>query len=752
MDLPSKTVIVAEKRSVAADIAKALLGSEARLDDGFFKGTSLNGKLIWVGFAEGHLSRLYNPQEYKASWKDWDLTELPLVPPDGEFLYRPLQSKSIVRLRSAVRSSSEVVNACDAGREGELIFWEIFEGFKDMPVVCTRMWIQATTPMALMEAFESRKPQESKLYHNLLQAALMRQHADWMFGINLSRYATLTQLPGSSVIAVGRVKTPVLFTIHEREEHVRSFQPSRYYRIPIKFTGKDFVEFRGHLLARDDERFGHTPYHFRDFDRTKERQAQVTRYLKDPWRAIDDQNEVPEHPPPPFTLTELQRACAREFGWSAQYTLDVAQVAYLTDKSISYPRTDCAHLPEAMKEDLQSRWVRLVEEHYEFLHGAVPYPTPCTSGVEENGSSELDVLRLEFGRRHFKKRLSGDHHGIIPTGVIPPHEPQTAAEALGMEGAYSLRDSYRLWDLVTRRFLVSVMPSAKIITLSRILITERDNIELRAIFDDAFVKDPGWLLIDDWVDGCACNRKRYSRRFKFPDDFPFLEDFRAYALRATWSEAETEPPEYYNDDSILSFMDRGKLGTSATRAGIITELEKRGYIKREERHYRATPRGSEIMQFIYDKGAFELLTPEMTATWEELLGKVETKGQKIVSYESFLADVLLKVRHIGALFVGKDISDEVVFCPKSNRRVEDHGEFWIFAGFPTTQCRKIILQRQMRAMDYREIFLAGPSGAGPFEGFVSKRTGKEFAAKLVFKPRLNRFDFDFRGVNASAMK
>lgn len=716
---------------MAADIAKALIGREAVFSGNTYSGRDQDGSSIHIVYAEGHLCRLARPDEYDPNWKQWTLPALPLVPPQQQFRYHPLNARAIGHIRAVTRGAAELVNACDAGREGELIFWEIFEGCDHKPSNVSRMWIQATTPMALIEAFEKRKPQLTKKYQNLLLTAKMRQHADWLLGMNLSRYATLTTPEQSKALALGRVKTPVLSAIVRRESEFNSFEPTSFFRVPIIFKGKDFVQFKAYVLARDDERFGNVGYHFKDHLKAKERYTQAIRYLEEPWKCYDKIDKVEEHPPPPFNLTELQRAAAREYGWSAQETLDIAQEAYLKDKSISYPRTDSHHLPEAMADELHAIWRSLIADHMEFLKG--PYPL----GMEQSFDD------IEFGKRFLKKRMVGDHYAIVPTGIIPSHTPEPGS------GDEYLRSSYRLWELVTRRFLVSLMPSAELVTLSRTIVAERDMEELRALFDDAFVVSPGWLVVEEWVGGSNCERKKYANRLKYPDDYPHVEAGQAYAYKSSWNEGKTDPPEFYNDDTILNFMARKKLGTSATRAGILTELLKRNYIERRQSRYHPTEQGAYLVDHLAQRGVFELLDPDMTATWETLLERVARFGEKDITYAGFLNDVLQKVRYMGSLFTGVSVPDDVVFCPKSNRRVEDQGDFWMFPGYPDAKCRKVLLQREMKPSEFREILLAGSKGAGPFDGFISKRTGRPFSARLVYKTRFKRFDFDFTGMRRS---
>jgi len=718
-------VVVAEKQSVAKDIALALSAEDPFLRGGCYQLQLDAVKTVRIAWADGHLYRLSTPEEYVAGWKNWRLEDLPIAPPKGRFTLKTTHPRKTQRLAREITAANEVVNACDAGREGELIFSEIIEGSSVRPPVVSRMWITATTSRALRDAFERRKPANSKTYCNLLLAAETRQRADWLLGMNLSRWVTLCMgNSGQRPSAIGRVKTPTLAEIYGRKMAIRNFTPQSYFTVPVQFADALGHPFRAHVLSRENERFGHNERHFRDQDIVAGLAQRAWRFRDDLWRAYDTTNEVQEYPPPPYSLNELQRAANREYGWSAHHTLEVAQEAYLKDKSISYPRTESHHIPEAMRSELLERWRSLAEMHFIPLEGPAPgntFPPP-------------------FGDRYFRKRLSGDHHAILPTGIVPDHRPLPHEE-----GHLHLRDTYKLWRLVARRFMVCLLMEAELLTLKRILVTERDREELRALYDDAFVKAPGWMEFDLWVGGVASERQPLGSRLHYPKDFPFLNARESRVIRVQWREGRTEPPREHTDDSLLHFMAQAKLGTSATRASVIEELVARKYIVRSEGRYLISDEGAALVDYLVEKGAEELTEPATSKTWEKLLKAMERRGEAEITQNGFLADVMAKIRFLGALIEDRTMVDDVVFCPKSNKRVIENENHWLFPGYPKIRCAKSVFQRPMSAQDYRQVFLGGSDGGGPFEGFFSVRTRKLFSARLVYKPRKNRFEFDFRG-------
>jgi len=711
-------VIVAEKallgRAIARALAKAgtqpVFRNQWRLDI-----QTKDGLPCAIVYPNGHAFELVAPEDYDPAWAEWNSASLPICPPAGRFRRKPVNASLLKCISDAFVDAIEIVNACDAGREGELIFWELIEEIGVGDIDLKRMWITDTTANGLWAAYKARRDARDKKFAGLLKSAKARQAADWIWGINMTRYCTMAFGEGKTV-SIGRVKTPLLGEIAKRAEKVDRFHSEPFYRIEIAFEGADKKIFRGMLKANMTEQMGHIDTMFRNEYVAMERAAMINADKMASWEVFDSPEEVNELPPAPFSLLELQRSAYRIFGWSPSYTSKVAQEAYSVDNSITYPRTESEFLPESMKEEAREIFRKVWAENVMKFYG-----------------DEIRRIALpQPGESAFVKRLNSDHHAIIPTGIIP--------RMFDEQDRY--RDAYKLWDLVVRRFVCAMLEPAKVVALTRICIRKKDFVELRAIFKEGFVREPGWMVVERIIGNTRGYGKYFDERPSMRD-YPYCKPMVAAAF-ATVKQGYTAPPDLYDEDMLLSWMKRRGLGTSATRAEILDDLFRCEYIEHHGKAILPTKEGFRVVEMLRAMDATEVLDPELTESWETTLENMARprKGQLTVSPEEFALEVRDMAATVGGRLIGVKPEKAITLCPKTGRRVIEHETYFEFPGYPETQCPKVIASREMSADDYREIFVAGRKGGGPFEGFVA-RSGKPFKAKLIFVPKTRRFKFGF---------
>ena len=559
----SKTLIIAEKPSVAVDLAK-VLGSFSR-QDGY-----LENRQYIVSWAFGHLLELAEPEDYDLAFKRWDIGLLPILPADFKMQEISSGRKQLGALKKLLRSGDVggVVNACDAGREGELIFRRIYQAAKsDKPV--KRLWLSEATPAAVREAF--RRLRESRELDSLAAAAEARSEADWLVGINSTRAYTCRH---SRLLSLGRVQTPTLALVVNREKEIRAFKPAPYWELWATFKKESGETYRGKRFKDKVDRLNS-----RD-----EAQSILSRLGNQGEVVRVEQRETKEQPPTLFNLNDLQKEANKKYGLTAQQTLDAAQALYEKHKLLTYPRTDSRHLTEAIVSDtLAGRLSALAGSEYATL---VPKSMPV------------------LGKRYADGSKVSDHHAIIPTAARPDLSAMGENEKL-------------VYDLVVRRFLAMFYPDA------RYAVTKAATDVNGEMFLSAgkVELDPGW-------------KKVYKPEEEKKDDdaqtLPPLKQGEQVAVeKAEAVEKSTKAPSRYTEATLLAAMENagrfaededladtlretGGIGTPATRAAIIETLIKRTYIKREKKTLVPTPDGETLIDL-----APELLkSVDMTAKWE----------------------------------------------------------------------------------------------------------------------------------------
>jgi len=626
---PVNIAVVAEKPSVARDLAR-VLGATTR-GEGYLYG----GGYV-VTWAIGHLVALAQPHEVDPGWKAWHMDTLPMLPESWPLTVLPKTLDQYQVVEKILRSPKieRIIAATDAGREGELIFRSLYERVGcNKPV--SRLWISSLTPDAIQQGFARLK--DSAEYDALADAARGRSRADWLVGMNLSRAYSLAY---DQVLSVGRVQTPTLAMVVERDLAIRAFVPEDYLEVVATFdvgrregVGPD-DNSRCHCYQGTWFRPGLTGEALRTKTRLPpdgyEAQAVVAR-VKTGLPAISSVECAQKRMPPPllYDLTELQRHCNRLFGFSAQRTLDIAQALYETDKVISYPRTDSRHLSTEIAATLGG-----VVEAIRGPYDAMTELVAPGSGVRPLGRRFVDDTRVT------------DHHAIIPTN-------HRASARLGSDGQ-------RVYDLICRRLLSAwhVDHLWSVTTVITEVVSGRAGDEVFDRFESSgsMVTEVGWKVLD-----LGARVPGGAKPGAPPELPPKLEKGLRPAVAAVETETKkTRPPPYLTDASLLTSMETAGrtldekelsramrdtgLGTPATRAAIIETLLKREYVARDGKAIRATDKGIALIEVVHP----DVKSPAMTGEWEARLQQIQRRegelGDFMERIERYVTEVVGKVR------------------------------------------------------------------------------------------------------------
>ncbi|HKP89464.1 MAG TPA: DNA topoisomerase 3 [Thermoleophilaceae bacterium] len=604
-----KTLIIAEKPSVGQDLARVLPGPfQKHTGAGERTNRWLEGPEHIVTWAVGHLVQLAEPDEYDDKFKKWRMADLPIVPRHFKLVVRDERSqKQMAVVRDLLKRDDvdRIVNACDAGREGELIFKWVIEqaGGTDKPI--ERLWLSSMTKQAMRDALAHLRPDEEM--KQLEEAAKSRSEADWIVGMNATRAATI-RLRSSfdGAVSLGRVQTPTLAILTRREEEIRAFKPEKYWLVDARFATDDDRRYGGRFHAGSQPRLKTAAEAEAIVAAVRGKRGEITKLEK---------SKRTERAPLLFDLTSLQREANTRFGFSARRTLAAAQRCYEEHKVLTYPRTSSRYLTSDMVPEIKPTVAKVGADGPEYAEGA-----KYVAG--------LDLLPL--GRVVDDAKV-GDHHAIIPTNSN--HNLSKLNQ-----------DDRRIFDLVARRFLAVFHPEA---------VFENTRIET-TVEEHVFRTRGRVLLVPGWrgVYGELPVGDRSAADEDEGDDqqLPKLEKGeRATAREAESLEKETKPPRRYTDASLLGAMETaGKLveddelreamkdsgiGTPATRAAIIERLIDVGYIERDGRALVATEKGIQVIRLL---GAHPLTSPQLTGDWERRLGLIE-QGED--SRPSFMSDI-----------------------------------------------------------------------------------------------------------------
>jgi DNA topoisomerase-3 len=699
----SKKLIIAEKPSVAGDIARALGGFTR-------KGEYFESDDYVLSSAVGHLLELTLPPEHDVKKGKWSFAKLPVIPP--HFDLAPIE-KSEARLNVLLRllkrkDVTGIINACDAGREGELIFRYIVQYAKTRKPV-ERLWLQSMTQSAIREGFATLRKDRDLL--PLADAAKSRSEADWLVGINGTRAMTAfnSKEGGFYLTTVGRVQTPTLAILVEREEKIRAFQPRDYWEVHARFGAKA-GEYAGRWFDpafRKDE----------DPERRPERlwtaaqaEAIAAACAGRTGTATEETKPTTQASPLLYDLTSLQRDANGRFGFSAKGTLALAQSLYERHKVLTYPRTDARALPE------------------DYL-ATVKKTMDALAGVKEFAPFAKQVLKsgwVKPNKRIFDNSKISDHFAIIPTLQAPGHLSEPEA---------------KLYDLVVRRFLAVFFPSAEYLQTTRITAVGEQLFRT----EGKVLKSPGWLAV--------YGKSMQEESANLP---PIAQGERVDALEIRAEASQTRPPARFSEATLLSAMEgAGKLveddelreamgakglGTPATRAAVIEGLISEKYVERLGRELRPTWKAFRLLFALKHFEVDEITSPELTGDWEFKLKQME---QGKLPREKFMAHIEKVTRDLVKRVKGGAIPEEAFAtvaapCPKCGGVIQE-----TYRKFQCQSCDfyiwPVLLGRDWTPEEVAE--LVTRKFIGPLNGFRS-RQGRPFSAGLKMTEDF-RLEFDF---------
>ncbi|MBX9742411.1 MAG: DNA topoisomerase III [Chthoniobacterales bacterium] len=723
----SKTLVIAEKPSVAADLARALGGKVKAGKIEFFE---VGDYLITS--AVGHLVELSLPSSMTKGKKGipWGLASLPILPQEFDLkpIVRSAERLTLVKKLLKRPEVTSVINACDAGREGELIFHNIIQlSHVDKPV--ERLWLQSMTPEAIREGFAHLRP--SREMKPLADAALCRAESDWLVGINSTRALTALNSGGGGfqLTPVGRVQTPTLAILAEREEQIRNFQPKTYFEIHATFEVAA-GQYEGRWFQPDFKKENEDGKPERLWKR-EEAEALVAKCQGQVGTIEEQKKATTQASPLLYDLTTLQREANSRFGLSAKRTLQLAQRLYEHHKVLTYPRTDSRYLPEDTLPSVRKALGQLEE------------PT-----LQKHAALLLEKGWLVKTGRVFNNKKVSDHHAIIPTGA-------STAKLDEMEA--------KLYQMVAQRLVAVFYPVARFDVTTRITTVAQEQFKS----EGKILTDPGWLAV-------------YGKKVVAEDEendkalVPVatlhgkLE--QATTIEVLLQESQTRPPARFTEATLLSAMESaGKLvedeelrdamsqrglGTPATRAAIIEGLLLDAYLLRQGRELAVTSKGMALVHLLRHMGIAALTSPEMTGEWEFKLKAMEAGTIQRASFmkeiRDFTCEIIEKAKGFHDEAETSAFPDLEVVCPKCG-----HGPFKENIRF--FQCRhcglnlwKSLAGRPFERAEIGE--LLEKKKIGPLEGFRS-RFGKAFAAMVLLDEEgKTKFSFGEQEGDASSQE
>lgn len=722
--MSKKTLIIAEKPSVAADIARALGGFDRQQD--FFE----NDEYV-LSSAVGHLLELHEPEQYEVKRGKWSFAHLPVIPP--EFALRPIE-KSHTRLKLLEKlikrkDVARLINACDAGREGELIFRYIVQHSAARQPI-QRLWLQSMTPAAIREAFETLRSDGEM--QPLADAARCRSEADWLVGINGTRAMTAfnSRDGGFFLTTVGRVQTPTLTIVVEREEQIRKFVPRDYWEVRATF-GCEAGTYEGRWFDRAFKRGEDDPEARAErlWDAQRAHQI-VAACAGQPGMVSEESKPSTQLSPLLFDLTSLQREANSRFGFSAKTTLSLAQALYERHKVLTYPRTDARALPED--------YVGVVVKTMQMLagkgRGKQKHEVPALQALAPHASKVLEQGWVKPNRRIFDNSKISDHFAIVPTLQEPGHLSEV---------------EQKLYDLVVRRFLAVFFPAAEYLVTTR--ITEVKSHPFKT--EGRILVEPGWLS----VYGREAQEGQTSLVAVKPD-----ETVQTVAIEAAG--LQTRPPARYTEATLLSAMEgAGKLlddddlraamagkglGTPATRAAIIEGLLTERYLVRDGRDLHPTAKAFQLLTLLRGLGVDELTAPELTGEWEHKLAQMERGALKRTAFMREIGQIARRIVERAKSYESDTVPGDYATlktpCPKCGGTVQEN-----YRRFACTRCDFSLPKHPAsRTFEYEEVEqLLRERQIGPLTGFRSKM-GRPFAAVLKISAEF-KLEFDFGNADGS---
>jgi DNA topoisomerase-3 len=703
----AKKLIIAEKPSVANDIARSLGGFTRH-------GDYYESRDYVLSSAIGHLLELVPPEGVEVKRGKWSFAHLPVIPPN--FDLKPIE-RTQERLKLLIKllrrkDVSGIINACDAGREGELIFRYIVRHAESKKPI-ERLWLQSMTQGSIRDGFEQLRKDRELL--PLADAALCRSESDWLVGINGTRAMTAfnSKEGGFYKTTVGRVQTPTLAILVEREERIRGFKPRDYWEIHATFAAAA-GEYAGRWFDENFQKPADDGEARAERLWSEERAAGIrAKCLGKPGIATEEAKPASQLSPLLYDLTSLQREANGRFGFSARTTLSLAQALYEKHKALTYPRTDSRALPED--------YLGTVKKTLDL------FATQKALGYAPHAARILKQGWVKPNRRIFDNSKISDHFAVIPTMQPPRHLSEAER---------------KLYDLVVKRFLAVFFPAAEYLVTTRITRVEGEAFKT----EGRVMTEAGWLAVYG----------KDAETSESPSLVPIKSGEQVLTRELDVRANQTKPPARFTEATLLSAMEgAGKLvededlreamsekglGTPATRAQIIEGLIYEDYVHRVGRDLHPTPKASSLLFALRHFGVNELCSPELTGNWEFKLKQME---HGTLPRSAFMDHIVDLTREMVSRIKRGDIPDTAFLtlktpCPKCGSKVNE-----TYRKFKCQKCDfsiwKVVSSREF-APEEIETLIAKRS-VGPLTGFRS-RAGKPFAAVVRLTPEF-RAEFDF---------
>ena len=694
-----KTLIIAEKPSVAADLVKVLGAKSFTKNNGYYE----NDTTI-VSHAIGHLVTIADPKDIDERYKAWDMKTLPMLPEKFPLVATPSTKSQLSTVGKLIKRKdvTTIVNACDAGREGELIFFYILDYVlkgKFANKTIKRLWMQSMTPAAIKDAFEHLRTAEEM--ESLKDAALCRSEADWLVGMNGSRGLTAynSSMGGFQITPCGRVQTPTLAIIVKREEERLQFVPQKFWTVEADFDNGGNA-YLGKWFTADKEN---------GKDRVKqifdgEKAAEILAKCKGKPGKIEETTAPSQQKCGQlYDLTTLQREANNRFGFSAKTTLSIAQSLYEHYKATTYPRPDSRCLPED--------YVTTVKATLGKIEGP----------LRKFALEALDNSYVKRTPKVFDNTKISDHFAIIPTGVTPK----------GLSEAEE-----KIYTMICQRFIAVFFPPAQYLNTTRITTVEGETF----ITEGKILVDPGFKAV-------------YGKDSDDESNVPPLKGDVAKTLDVRANDDFTKPPAHYTESTLLSMMESaGKLveddelrdamkerglGTPATRAAIIEKLVSDKYVVRDGKEMIPTAKAFDLIKVLSAMNCEALTSPELTGEWEYKMDLI-SKGKE--SRENFMKGIVEMTKNMVKNIKGfkeENTTGEAKFSPVNGKKV-----FETVSRYTTED--GIVIRKMIggkRLSDEEIVELLTKRKIGPLTGFRSKK-GAEFSAVLTINAQ-NKIEFVF---------
>lgn len=599
-----KTLVIAEKPSVGRDIARVLKCSKNNQG-------ALEGGQYVVTWALGHLVTLADPETYDSKYKAWEMKDLPMLPEKFQLVVIKQTGKQYQTIKNHLyrKDISEVVIATDAGREGELVArWILAKAGSHKPV--KRLWISSVTDKAIREGFAHLK--DGRAYMNLYAAAEARAEADWLVGMNGTRALTCKY---NAQLSCGRVQTPTLSMIAQREKEIREFRPEKYYGLTLSCGGVTWTWQDGRSASA------------RTF--SAERIEKIKSQVQGEKLTVKEVHRTTKktYSPGLYDLTELQRDANKRFGFSAKETLNIMQRLYENHKVLTYPRTDSRYIGKDVAETLKERL------------------KACSVGPYRKVAGKLISQPLKLNKSFVDDSKVSDHHAIIPTEQFVQLEHMSS-------------DERKIYDLVVRRFAAVLYPPCEYeqTTLKGVCGGETFSAKGRVM------KQPGWqAAYEDFQEEVS---EEDIREQLLPE---IKEGTSQMVKLIKINEGQTKPPAFYNEATLLTAMEKGGLGTVATRADIIDKLFHTFLMEKKDKDIHVTSKGRQLLELVPE----DLKKPALTADWEKKLMAISEgrlkKDMFIRDIRGYTEEIVSEIRTGDGKFRHENLTNTK--CPQCGKRM-----------------------------------------------------------------------------------